>query len=202
MINIQEDEFSRSVETDSLKLPPEGPCIIWQWLWVGDVDHVSESSEDIRALSPSLESSSARSSRHSSNNSNQQIGLHSIIFKCIGCIHARQRQDVLEEVSELLSKNEEVPVNIHPEPENKQDSQAIAFKCYLRDSWHVIGYIVREALDDVHDAIRNNFITEVKFAWAKYVINWPRSGHGFYAGITITRKGRWSNEVCRSRSTK
>ena len=100
---------------------------------------VSESSlEDIRALSPSLESSSARSSRHSSDSS-QQIGLHSVVFKCIGCTCVRQRQDVIE-VSELLDKNEEVPVNIYPEPENKKDSRAIAFKCYIRDSWHIIGY--------------------------------------------------------------
>jgi len=101
-------------------LPPEGPCIIWQWLWIDSVDHVSESSlEDIRALSPSLESSSARSSRHSSDSS-QQIGLHSVVFKCIGCTCVSQRKDVLEEVSKLLDKNEEVPVNIYPEPENKK----------------------------------------------------------------------------------
>lgn len=78
---------------------------------------------------------------------------------------------------------------------NKKDSRAIAFKCYIRDKWHVIGYIVREALDDVHDTLRNNALTEVKFPWTQYVIDWPQSGGGFYAGIRIPRKGRWSNGV-------
>jgi len=170
-------------------------------MWVDDVDHVSESSlEDIRLLSPSLESSSTKSSHHST--SPEQITLHSFFFKCIGCTRAPERQDVLEEVSELLSKNEAVPVNIYPEPENKKDSQTIAFKCYIRNKWHIIGYIVNEALNDVHNARRDNAITEVKFAWAKFILDWPRSGPGFYAGIIITRIGRWSKKVCQSCSTR
>ena len=187
---VSEDEFPSGIHTTTLKLPPQGGYVIWEWFWVDDIDHVSESSlKYIRALSPSLESSSTRSSHHS--NSPEQVTLHSVVFKCIGCTHVRKRQDVLEEVSELLSKNEKVPVNIYPEPENKKDSQAIAFKCYIRNEWHVIGYIVTEVLNAVHNAMRNIAIIEVKFAWAQFVISWPRSGPGFYGGtIIITRKGK------------
>ena len=47
-----------------------------------------------------------------------------------------------------------MPVNIYPEPTNRFDTKAIAFKCWINDDWHRVGYIVREALDNVHDAIR------------------------------------------------
>ena len=142
---------------------------MWQWLWVDNVDHISESSvEDVKSFSPSLESSSASSSHNSGSNNPQPVTLHGVVFKCIGCTCVCQRQDILEEVTELLSRNEDVPVNIYPEPENKKDSQAIVFKCYIRGKWHIIGYVVREALDDVHDALRNDAITEIKFAWAQY----------------------------------
>ena len=78
-----------------LKLPPEGGCIMWQWLWVDDVNHISvSSSEGIRFISPSLESSSARSSSH---NSPQPVTLHGVVFKCIGYTCVCQRQDIPEE---------------------------------------------------------------------------------------------------------
>ena len=41
-------------------------------------------------------------------------------------------------------------VDLVPEPENPQDSKAIAFKCKVDGKWCVIGYVVREALDVVH----------------------------------------------------
>jgi len=87
---------------------------MWQWLWVDNVNHISESSlEDGRSFNPSLESSSARSSaQNSGSNSPQPVTLHGVVFKCISCTCVHQRQDILEEVSELLSRNEDVPVNI------------------------------------------------------------------------------------------
>jgi len=58
---------------------------------------------------------------------------------------------------------------LQPEPENKFDSKAIAFQAFISDQWHQIGYIVKEALDDVHSALDQNAITNVEFAWARYL---------------------------------
>ena len=72
------------------------------------------------------------------------------------------------------------------------------FQCKLDNKWHKIGYIVREALDDVHRALEQKKIISVKLAWAKYLVVWMGSGPGYYAGINIALNGEWSREVCRA----
>jgi len=115
-----------------------------------------------------------------------------VTFKCIGTQHDPNAQSILKEV---LDGGQQVPVNIYPEPTNQFDAKAIAFKCWINDDWHRIGYIVREALDNVHDAIRTKKVVDVKFAWARYLVKWIQSAPGYYAGINITRVGQWSAAV-------
>ena len=69
-------------------------------------------------------------------------------------------------------------------------------------SWQRVGYIVREALEEVHEAICNGDILWVKLAWVDFVLQWSRSGPGYYAGINIARRGDWSNVVIKCASTK
>ena len=45
------------------------------------------------------------------------------------------------------------------------DSKAIAFECSLESEWNIIRYIVREALDAVHDALKKHAITEIMIDW-------------------------------------
>ena len=104
-------------------------------------------------------------------------------------------------MSQLIQDGQEVPVNIYPEPDNPYDAKTIAFKCWVDDEWHWIGYIIREALDSVHNVIATRSITDI-IHLGKYLITWMRSGPGYYAGINITRYGQWSPEVCRSASTR
>ena len=74
-------------------------------------------------------------------------------FKCIGTQHDMHAQNILSKVSQMLRNGQEVPVNVYPEPDNPYDANAIAFKCWVDDKWHRIRYVVREALDCVHDAL-------------------------------------------------
>ena len=62
----------------------------------------------------------------------------------------------------------------------------IAFVCSIDGKWSRIGYVVKEVADKVHEAIRDNKIISVKFAWIKYITNWPNSGPGYFTGISIT----------------
>ena len=72
-------------------------------------------------------------------------------------------------------------------------------KCKIDDSGSVrIGYVVREVLDEVHDAI-NKKILNVSFDWIKYNVHFKSPG--WYAGIRIQRHGEWSLEVLCSRVT-
>ena len=105
----------------------------------------------------------------------------------------------MRSVNTLLGSGE-VPVKIVPEPDKQYDSKAIAFQCKVDGKWQKIGYIVREALDNVHRALMQKIIS-VKFAWVKYLVISMRYGPG-YAGINIAIDGEWSQEVCRCASTR
>ena len=52
-------------------------------------------------------------------------------------------------------RGEAVPVKIETEPKKPYDSKAI---CMVDGSWCRIGYIVREVLDEVHEAIADGHI--------------------------------------------
>ena len=62
------------------------------------------------------------------------------------------------------------------------------------------GKDVREALDCVHLCLQKKYIVSIKFDWVKYIVHWTSSGPGWYAGITISRKGSWPRVVMQSRS--
>ena len=146
-------------------------------------------------------STASLSSRSSDNESVQNpVCLHTITFKCIGSVKNLAYQNALAQVSKYLSKGETVPVKLLPEPLNPVDTQAVAFVCELNGEWKPIGYVVREALDDVNEGLKKQLIVETKFNWVKYITSWKRSGPGWYAGIDITVKGRWSASVRNSAS--
>lgn len=107
-----------------------------------------------------------------------------------------QQQATLQLVCQLIDNGVFVPVNIQPEPTNQYDAKAIAFVAFI-DELKRIGYIVREALDDVHHALQDGKITKVG---VKFLLSFPRSGPGYYAGINITRQGTWSRVVVSSAS--
>ena len=156
-----------------MHLPPQGIMIIWEWEWLSElateiaeeINHISEtSSEGIAALNPDIDSDVT------DDGSTETSTLHTVTFKCIGTTHDLNAQEVLQKVSLLLNKGEVVSVNIYPEPDNPYDNQAIAFKCNVDGQSQRIGYIVKEALNSVHSAMATGKITQVSFAWAKYLV--------------------------------
>ena len=80
-------------------------------------------------------------------------------------------QETLRLVAFKLKDKKEVVVLMSPEPTNPVDAHAIAFQCKLNDKLHRIGYVLREALDDVHDAFQRKKIVTVQFEWVKYIIH-------------------------------
>lgn len=104
---------------------------------------------------------------------------HSVVFKCIGATRDPKIQEVLSKALHLINNGEAVPVRITPEPENPIDARAIAFNCKLGERWERIGYIVKEAVEAVHDALNHQTILETRFDWIKYIVHWSRSGPGW-----------------------
>ena len=200
---FQESEFSLEISIDNLKLHPRGVFVIYEWEWEdGDAcEGALETSHDCSYSSLSSRLSSPYPPPHPIAITNEPTVTHSLIFKCIGAVRDKGQQEALERAYMARQTGETVPVKIEPEPKNPYDSKAICFKCMVGE-WCRIGYIVREALDEVHEAIRYGHILCVNFAWVKFLLHWTRSGPGFYAGIYITRKGEWSDICIRSASTK
>ena len=94
-------------------------------------------------------------------------------------------QEILKKARDLIKDGKEVSVRIVPEPDNHYDSKAIALQCNVDSKWQRIGYIVREALDCVHQALSSRKIDSVHFVWVKYLLTFPRSGPVYFAGIDI-----------------
>ena len=90
-----------------------------------------------------------------------------------------------------------VDVKFVPEPTNPVDAKAISFVTFYNGTQQRIGYIVREAVDDVHTALENNEVVNVCF---EYRIKWVFSGPGYYAAVNIRKIGKWSPVVYRSAS--
>lgn len=117
---------------------------------------------------------------------------HTVIFKCIG---ATRDKTCMATVIEMCQRwqGKTIPVRMRPEPNNVKDSSAIAFDCCVDGKWLCIGYVVPEVLDEVHDVINRQLIIE--FDWIKYKSSWAYSCPGFFAGISITKRGCWSDRV-------
>ena len=128
------------------------------------------------------------------------IHTHSVVFKCIGAAKERRPQEVLAEASYKIQKGETVEVRLRPEPSNPKDSRAIAFECKINANWERIGYVVRDALNAVHNAIQTDSITSVKFEWIRFITHWSWCAPGWYCGVAVIKRGDWPTEVVRCSS--
>ena len=183
-----------------LKTPdprPKEVYVAWKWTWK---DH-SVSPPPC----PSIPTSPQDSPQHSPNNDETEVGAdcyHVVKFKCIGARKDEGSQTVLKALAQLeKGELDKIEVKMVPEPDNPVDAKAIAFVTFWDGKWQRIGYVVSEALDDVHLAMINKQIINVCFDWVKFRINWIRSGIGYYAAINVMKQGKWSPTVCRSAST-
>lgn len=125
---------------------------------------------------------------------------HTVTFKCIGTTKENKYQEYLARISQLCDRGTQVPCRVKVEPDNPFDSKAIAFECQIDGVWHIIGYVVREALAELHEALAGKKITQVSLAWVKFQLFWRAVG--WYAGINITRSGQWSLAILHCQSSK
>jgi len=73
-----------------------------------------------------------------------------VVFKCIGVTKEHRYQELLGFAKQKRKDGNTVPVKLQNEPSNNIDSQSIAFMCKADRDWEWIGYVVSEALPDVH----------------------------------------------------
>ena len=171
--------------------------IMWNWIWLEECDSSSEICSDKEHLS-TFES---ESDRDESGEDELEVPAitHSVVIKCIGVTKEKRYQELLALASRKRNNGETVPVKLMKEPTNCFDSRAIAFMCKADKDWERIGYVVSEALPDVHKAMNANKILGIRFDWVK--LKFPVKHPGWYAGITVTLNGTWSRTVSRCCST-
>ena len=155
--------------------------IVWKWAWENETsstDHDSDNGEDEGDSkdgdNPECDQVNTETSMVCVSNAN-----YTVTFKCIGSVRDVACQEALCTARDRLQEGFTVQVRLNPEPHNRFDSEAIAFQCNLDGQWKRIGYVVREALSEVHAALSDSSITDVKFSWIKYIVNWTRSGPGY-----------------------
>ena len=184
--------------------------MLWEWDWVEDDivdDSSSGTSNNLSARSsPELTTSDSPPPTAddsllddtSDDDDSVPAITHTVLFKCIGADKEKIYQDVLYMVAKKHGEGINVPVKLQPEPNNKYDNKAVAFMCRTDSGWERIGYVVKEAAEEVHAAIRNKKILKVAFEWIKYKFLFKSPA--WYAAISITLNGEWSNTVMRSRA--
>lgn len=173
--------------------------VIWHWIWLEGGEQ-SESSSEICSGEEHFSNFGSESDRDESEDEPKVPAItHSVIFKCIGVTKEKHYQELLALANRKINNGEAVPVKLQKEPTNCYDSRAIAFMCKADKDWERIGYVVSEALPDVHKAMDSNKILGVRFDWVK--LKFPVKNPGWYAGITVTLNGTWSKTVSRCCST-
>ena len=179
--------------------------MIWDWEWhLFDSDKGDDSSSDEHSHSSDDEE---YSSKHHLSDAEADRGRvpesrHTVTFKVIGCKKESRYQETLMWARDAMESGSVVKVELTPEPSNPYDPKAIAFRCLKDGQFHRIGYVVSEILDHVHASLQSDLVTDVSFKWIKYISDWTRSGPGFFAGINVTKLGRWPNAVVRAASTR
>ena len=198
------NELERSIDTDGFVFVEDVAFIIWKWDWIDeDFESGTESSTSSIQVIPETPLQS------DSDHDDDEILLasaictqvtHTVTFKCIGTTKEIQYQERLKQIAQLRSRGLEVPCQLKPEPDNPFDSNAIAFECQIDGMWQIIGYIVREALDEVHEALAAKKVIKVALDWVKFQLQWRSVG--WYAGVNISRSGQWSPTIIRCQSSK
>ncbi len=155
---IPMDEFMRSnveVELDNFNTFDNKVFVVWNW----------------NILPPDLPSISTTNSTAAAADDVDHQGIddvndqEGVLFKCIGSAKEEQYQKHLAEVNRLHSQGLPIEVRVLHEALNRYDSRAIAVQVFLDSQWNRIGYLVREVLDSVHQAMHEDKIVSVKLDW-------------------------------------
>lgn len=184
----QEEDFSKAVDLSQYTLFCGNKIfVMWHWEWFDfDREEPSDEGSDIVVEDQGLDSLSDEEDLTNS------FITHSVVFKCIGATKEHRYQELLGLAKQKLKDGHTVPVKLQKEPSNNIDSRSIAFMCKVDKNWERIGYVVSEALPDVHHAMDHNKILKIYFDWIRFKLY---KTPGLYAGIIITKNGTWSRVV-------
>ena len=82
-------------------------------------------------------------------------------YKCIGSTKETQYQEALSSTAARLNRGEAVPCQVLPEPNPIEKSEALCIQFKLDRKWYKVGYVIHEALSNLHTAPRESKVTKV-----------------------------------------
>ena len=188
--------------------------VIWKWesekedYSDSDDDEQPENNEDRIAaitLDPSInrtaseESGTSMQREEEGDADENEEELSTASFKCLGAVKQEPHQAALERAREMILSRNKPAVKLVEEPDNRVDPNAVCFHVRLENgSWERIGYVAKELTEYVKRAMHEGDIRNLCVKWIRYRY-WP-GGCGFYAAISITRRGRWEHIVMQKSS--
>ena len=147
IITFKMDDITGVVPADQLqhsfRSMKEGVLVIWKWT-------VFSCDKQVSVMVPRPELVDDE------NDDDVSCDFDTVKFKCIGTTKSACYQSVLKKVTDELADHKDVLVQLSPEPTNPVNSKAIAFICYIEESWQVIGYVLKGLLPCVHDVLSRN----------------------------------------------
>ena len=201
------NELQRSIDTDGFVFLENVAFIIWKWDWIDDNFKGGIESSTMSDIQVIPETPPQIDSDDESKLADGAMALdlcsqmtHTVTFKCIGTTKETQYQERLKQIAQLRDRGLQVSCRLKPEPDKPFDSNAIAFKCQIDGTWQVIGYIVREAVNEVHEDLAANKVIKVALDWVKFQLQWRSVG--WYAGVNISHSGQWSHTVIHCQSSR
>ena len=159
-----------------------GFLIVWQWDDVEEKDEDHDSVVDAGYVATKGETLSTDSDTDGEDVTDK---LSTVTLKCIGVTRDPSYQESLLSAHRLLNEGKNVPVKLVPEPTNPYDSHAISIQCETGGNWKIVGYVVKEICDSIHQALDSNSVMSTKVAWIKYKII-RKTGPSYYAGVEVT----------------
>ena len=118
-------------------------------------------------------------------------GEHTLPFKVMGTCYWTSRQDALEEAYTYLHEyNRHVFAKLVEEPENVNDSNAIAVYLMASDNYNKVGYIARELTSHLNPIMKS---LDVSVKHIRFSTTF--STKGYYLTLEITKHGMWHNDV-------
>ena len=167
---IDPDEFGHSVDIeDGKQFCDDMVFVIWKWEWEEPVlDDIESACCCLKFCGGQLSLCESETTVEST--SEPSIIKHSLTFKCMGTTKSVRSQEILAEAAYKLKQSETVEIQLRREPSNPRDARAIAFDCKLLDQWERVGYVVREAVECVHEAIETDNIADVRIKWVRFIM--------------------------------
>ena len=112
-------------------------------------------------------------------------------FSLKGSSYHEDCQKALRKCKQLQLKKQHIELRVNPEPTNIRDKNAITVEVQLDGTWHRIGYIQKEKLRKVTEALKKTEIDKVQFKSIGFMFIPDLNDWLYHPCVLITKSHQW-----------